>query len=230
MAKPLIIAHRGASAEFPENTLPAFRRALELGVDGIELDVHTTRDGVPVVFHDDQLRRLTGAKGRLVRCTWRQLAALHVRGVERIPRLVDVLRLTRGRAVVQIELKAGVAVAPVLRAIRAARAAGWVILASFKPKLVREALALAPALPRILISNGRRPRAALARQLAGCQAKGLSVHCRSVRSAAWLAYFQRRGYSVWTWTVNDAATARRLAGWGVDALLGDDPALLRRAV
>ncbi|MES1168290.1 MAG: glycerophosphodiester phosphodiesterase family protein, partial [Oleiharenicola lentus] len=69
MPGPLIIAHRGASAEKPENTIAAFRRALALEVDGIELDVHVTKDGVPVVFHDAQLRRLTGVRGRLDRQT-----------------------------------------------------------------------------------------------------------------------------------------------------------------
>jgi glycerophosphoryl diester phosphodiesterase len=230
MARPLIIAHRGASAEQPENTLAAFRRALALGVDGIELDVHVSRDGVPVVFHDDKLKRLTGAKGRLTDCTWAELAKLRVRDSEPIPRLIDVLRLTRQRAVVQIELKAGASVAPVVLAVKAARAIGWVIFASFDPELVRQAGELAPKIPRMLISESRRRPAAILRDLAGCSALGLSFNHRRIPSAAWIQYFQVRGYSVWAWTVDDAATARRLAGWGIDALLGDDPALMSRTV
>ena len=230
VARPLIIAHRGASAERPENTLAAFRQALALRVDGIELDVHVSRDGVPVVFHDVSLRRLTGAGGRITALTWKELSVLRVRGTEPIPRLVDVLRLTRGRAVVQIELKAGVPVAPVVAAIKAARATEWVILASFSAGLVRSVKRQAPRIPRMLITEGRDLRALLVRQLAACDAVGLSVNHRAIRSAAWIKYFQLRGYSVWAWTVNDAAAARRLAGWGIDALLGDDPALMRRAV
>jgi glycerophosphoryl diester phosphodiesterase len=226
---PLLIAHRGASAEKVENTIAAFRRALALEVDGIELDVQVTKDGVPVVFHDTSLRRLAGVRGRVGRQTWLELKKLRVRGGEAIPRLVDVLRLTRGLAVVQIELKAG-PVAPVLRAIRAARAADWVILASFHPRLVAEARALAPAVPRMLISEGRAAPVTLVRHLAACGAVGLSVNHAAIRSAAWVKYFQQRGYSVWSWTVNDPAVARRLAGWGIDALLGDDPALMRRMV
>lgn len=230
VAVPLIIAHRGASAEAPENTLAAFRRALALKVDGIELDVQLTRDGVPVVFHDASLRRLTGSRSRLTEKSADELANLRVRGTEPIPRLVEVLCLTRGRAVVQIELKAGVAVAPVIRAIKSSRATAWVILASFEPALVRESLRLAPAVPRMLISTGRSAPAALARQLASLGARGLSVNHRAVRSAAWVEYFHARGYSVWCWTVNDDRTARRLAGWGIDGLLGDNPALLKRSV
>src|ERR1043165_6037208 len=82
VATPLIIAHRGASAERPENTLAAFRRALALEADGIDLDGHLTRDGVPVVFHDATLRRLTGVRGRVARKTWPELARLRVRDRE----------------------------------------------------------------------------------------------------------------------------------------------------
>jgi glycerophosphoryl diester phosphodiesterase len=230
VAQPLIIAHRGASVEKPENTLAAFRRALALRVDGIELDVHVTADGVPVVFHDDRLKRLTGTKGRLADLTWPELAQLRVHGTEPIPRLIDVLRLTRLRAVVQIELKAGVPVPPVVQAVKTARALGWVIFASFDSELVRQAGKLAPKVPRMLISESRRNPAAILRQLIACDARGLSFNYRRIPSAAWVQYFQARGYSVWAWTVNDAVAARRLAGWGIDALLGDDPALMRRTV
>ena len=228
MAKPLIIAHRGASAEAPENTLAAFRRALALKVDGIELDVHVTRDGVPVVFHDDSLRRLTGVRAQIGRKTWRELQLLRVLGTERIPRLVDVLRLTRGRAIVQIELKAGTSVAPVVWAIIAARATESVILASFFPGLIRAARRLAPTVPRMLIATGRQTPAVLARALASAGAGGLSVDHRAVRSAQWIHYFHARGWTVWGWTINDARMATQLAGWGIDALLGDNPALLKR--
>lgn len=229
VASPLIIAHRGASAERPENTLAAFRRALALDADGIELDVHVTRDGVPVVFHDPSLHRLTGTRGRIARMTWPELRPLRIRGTEPIPRLVDVLQLTRGLAVVQIEMKSG-PVAPIVRAIRSARADEWVILASFNARLVTTARDAAPAIPRMLIAEGREAPAALVRKLAACGAAGLSVNHRAIRSAAWVRHFHQRGHAVWSWTVNDPATARRLAEWGVDALLGDDPALMRGAV
>jgi glycerophosphoryl diester phosphodiesterase len=230
VAKPLIFAHRGASAEAPENTRAAFRRALALGVDGIELDVQITRDGVPVVFHDFTLRRLTGAPGRLTARTARELAALRVAGTEPIPSLAEVLDLTRGRAVVQIELKRGAAVAPVLRAIRRTRAAEWVVLASFEPGLVRAAARLAPGIPRMLISEGRHSPAALVRQLGACGAMGLSVAAQAVSGPDVPRYFHARGLAIWCWTVNDAAAARRLAAWGLDALLSDNPALLKRTV
>ena len=228
VANPLIIAHRGASAEAPENTLAAFRRALVLKADGIELDVQLSRDGVPVVFHDPNLLRLTGQRGRLAARTWPELKKLHVLGSkEGIPRLVDVLAFTRRRIVVQIELKRGADVASVVAAIKKAKARAWVILASFELSLVCEATRLAPTIPRMLISDGRRSVATLIRQLTTCEAHGLSVNYRAVRKAVYAARFQARGFVVWCWTVNDAATARRLVAWGIDGLLGDNPALLK---
>ncbi len=230
VASPLIIAHRGASAEKPENTLAAFRRAVALGVDGLELDIHVTPDGVPVVFHDAGLFRLTGVHGDIATTNWRELKKLRVLGCEPIPRLVDVLESVRGRAVVQIELKAGGPVAPVFNVIESARAAEWVILASFSAALLREAFRLAPAVPRMLITSGRRSRPSLTRELAAVGANGLSVDHRAVNDAKWVRYFHSRGYLVWCWTVNNSRRASQLSGWGIDALLTDNPALLKRTV
>jgi glycerophosphoryl diester phosphodiesterase len=228
--RPLVIAHRGASAEKPENSLAAFRRALALGVDAIELDVRVTRDGTAVVFHDENLRRLTGTDGTVAAKSARALAHLRIGGTGRIPRLVDVLRLTRGRATVQIEIKGGVPVGPVVRAVKAARATANVILASFAIGLLRDARRLAPAVPRMLITDGRLSRPTLARQLTAVGAGGLSVDHRAVRTAAWVNYFHARGWVVWAWTVNESRAMRRLAGWGVDGILSDNPALLQRTV
>ena len=227
---PLVIAHRGASAEKPENTLGAFRRALAAGAEAIELDVRVTRDGVPVVFHDADLWRLTGVRGRITGKSWRELRPLRVRGSEPIPRLAEVLRFTRGRAVVQIELKAGVRVPAVVRTIRSARATAWVVLASFDPGLLRAARRLAPAVPRMLISEGRQAPLALVRELAALGAGGLSVHHAAVRNAGWLRHFHSRGCVVWCWTVNEPPRMRRLAGWGIDGILSDNPALLCRVL
>ena len=229
MAIPLIIAHRGASAEKPENTLGAFQRAIALKADGIELDVQLSCDGVPVVFHDTDLRRLTRQRGRLTAKAWPELQKFRILGSkEGIPSLLDVLKSTRGRIVVQIELKRGVTVAPVIAVIKKARAASWVILASFKQNLLRDAAELAPTIPRMVIAEGRGLRSSLLRRLKACDACGVSINHRAVREADYARYFQIRGFVVWCWTVNDAATAGRLTGWGIDGLVGDNPALLKR--
>jgi glycerophosphoryl diester phosphodiesterase len=234
MACPLFIAHRGASAEAPENTLAAFRRALALGVDGIELDVQVTRDGVPMVFHDTSLVRLTGRRGRIAQFTRRELREIHVRG-EAIPALTEVLALTRDCCVVQVELKRATPVAPVVEAIRRSRAGDAVILASFEPKLVAEARVRAPHLPRMLIHEGggrgqTAPRARVHRLtsvLATLGAAGVSLNYQAIPSVKFVAALKRHGFCVWCWTVNQPRVMLRLARWGADALLSDDPALLK---
>src|SRR5215813_10685404 len=77
-AWPLIIGHRGASAVVPENTMAAFREAIAAGADGIEFDVRLTRDGVPVIIHDDSLRRTSGLSQRIAALTWSRLEQLGV--------------------------------------------------------------------------------------------------------------------------------------------------------
>jgi glycerophosphoryl diester phosphodiesterase len=234
VARPLFIAHRGASAEAPENTLAAFQRALAAGVDGVELDVQVTQDGVPVVCHDATLGRLTGRRGCIARLTRDKLRAVRVRG-EPLPTLAEVLALTAGQAVVQIEIKHGVPVAPVVRAVQRARAAGEVVFASFDAAIVDEVRRLAPGIPRMLITGNRRlgraaPGArveALVPILAALGAAGVSVDWRALRSPAFIPAMKSRGQCVWCWTVNDPRVMLRLAAWGVDAILSDHPALLR---
>jgi glycerophosphoryl diester phosphodiesterase len=227
-SRPLCIAHRGASVEAPENTLAAFRRALALGVDGIELDVQLTRDGQAVVFHDLTLTRLTGLRIRLARLSLRELREVRLYG-EPIPTLAEVLALSRRRAVVQIEIKRGVAVTPVVRALRRARPGTGVMLASFDAAIVAEARRLAPHIPRMLITRGRgRGRAeTLVPVLVALGAAGVSIDHRAICSPAFVTALHRCGLSVWCWTVNDARAMLRLASWGVDAILSDNPALLR---
>jgi glycerophosphoryl diester phosphodiesterase len=250
---PLVIAHRGASSEAPENTLLAFDRALELGVDGIELDVQVTRDGIPVVFHDFTLTRLTGTRGRLADRTWAQLQQLRVRG-EPIPTLAETLSLTRKRALVQIEIKKGAPVAPILAAIRKTASTKHVILASFEPDILRQAATLAPKLPRMLIVD--KPKAPirlttestkitevgrathrpspiahrLLQTMSAIGAAGLSVDHRAITSQIFVETIHRHGAKLWTWVVNDTSTMRRLSSYSVDAILTDDPAKLLKVL
>jgi glycerophosphoryl diester phosphodiesterase len=225
VALPLLIAHRGAAAEAPENTLAAFARALALGVDGIELDVQVTRDGVPVVFHDPTLARLTGRRRALAALVLADLRAVRIGG-QRVPTLAEVLALVRGRAMVQIELKAAAALVPVVRAVRRARASRHVILASFDAAVLVAARALAPGISRMLICQEGTTEV-LTPVLARLAAAGVSVDHRAIRAPGFVAALQRRHYRVWCWTVNRPSAMLRLATWGVDAILSDDPALLQ---
>ena len=91
-----IYAHRGVSAHLPENTLAAFSRAIELGVDGIELDVHLSADGIPVVIHDDTADRTTNGTGNISEFTAHQLGLLDAGDGQFVPTLAQVLNLAAG--------------------------------------------------------------------------------------------------------------------------------------
>ena len=100
-----IYAHRGASAIHPENTLRAFRHALAIGVDGIELDVHATADGIPVVIHDRDVGRTTDGAGYVERSRWRGSKTFDAGDGERVPTLAEVLALVGDAAHLDVEIK-----------------------------------------------------------------------------------------------------------------------------
>ncbi len=135
---PLIIAHRGASAYEPENTLRAFQRAIEQGAQMIELDLHTTRDGQVVVIHDATLDHTTNLKGRVDQLTLAEIKRADAGQDERIPTLDEVLDLTTGKLRLYLEIKDPRAAAPTLQTIRARRCQGEMLLASFDLALMRQ--------------------------------------------------------------------------------------------
>jgi glycerophosphoryl diester phosphodiesterase len=141
-----------------------------------------------------------------------------------------VIRFFRGRALVQIEIKSGTPVAPVLSALRAAVAESWVVVASFEPAIVHEAARLAPAIPRMLIAERHRRRAWLLGHIEALGATGVSIDRRAIKSADFVRWFHDRGIKVWCWTVNRPADLRQLAAFGVDSIIGDDPRLMLRVL
>ena len=226
------IAHRGASAQAPENTHAAFAVALDLGVDAIELDCQLSADGELVVIHDETLERTTSGLGPVAAKTWSELAALDAgawrgpgwRG-ERIPRLADVLAQIDGRAILNIEIKSARDIGAIetrLAALVTARAAAdWVLFSSFHEQAIRNMRAVA-AWAAIGVLWERRPAVdalALAADLGAC----CVVPGRRVVDAALITGAHARDLGVWVWTVNDVAEMRRLDAAGVDALFSDHP-------
>ncbi|MBI4356043.1 MAG: glycerophosphodiester phosphodiesterase [Candidatus Omnitrophica bacterium] len=239
MRRPLCIAHRGASRSAPENTLPAFHRALRDGADAIELDVRLTRDERVVVVHDERLERTTNGGGWVHRHTRRQLSALDAgvwfapayRGT-RIPTLTEVLRLVHGRATLHIELKprAGHArrlASQLLAVLRRGRALSSVVLASFDLQALRACRALHATIPLAVLCS-RHPAVALraARRLraAAFHPHWSLVTPRLVRDCHAL------GLRVHPWTVDASRRMRQLLGWGVDGVCTNDPVRLRRII
>ena len=221
---PEIIAHRGASREAPENTIAAFRRAQQLGADGIELDVHLTTDGVLVVHHDAMPRASPSPKlaGKaLHELSWSEVALFRVNGAP-IPRLEEVLDAVGSSLNIYCELKGAgtTAAACALLAGGAPRHA----VHGFDHRQVARAEGLAPQLPRgvLEVSYHVQPLSGLA-----------SVHARDLWQQwemidhALVNDAHALGARIVAWTVNDAAPMSALAALGVDALCTDDVALAR---
>jgi glycerophosphoryl diester phosphodiesterase len=149
----LKIAHRGASQYAPENTLRAFAAAIELGADMIELDVHLTADGVPVVIHDASLERLTDGRGAVSATTLPEIKALRVLGAEPIPTLQEAIDFVNGRCGLYIELKGAGTPGPVVDAIRRNNLVATAIVGSFRGDLVRAVADLAPEIRTSILTH-----------------------------------------------------------------------------
>ena len=214
-----VIAHRGASADERENTLPAFERAIVVGADFVELDVQVSADGALLVFHDVDLDRLTPLKGPLRK---RPLGELREHA---IPTLEDVLELTRGRIGVMAELKS-----PHLyrRHDVSGRTAALLgpddVMLSFSRRALLEA-------------KRRRPDLRLLQHV------GFGVSIRAASSYAWgvgfwdprvtgrgLAKARRLGLATTVYTVNDPERVRALSALGVDGIFTDCPDQARAAL
>lgn len=222
---PIRIAHRGASAEFPENTLPAIRRALELGADGIEIDVHATRDGIVVLHHDPSVRLPGGERRAIAACTHDDLAGLELARPVAIPTLGDVLTLVGDRALLFVEIKGEGIEGAVLATLRAAPGAR-VALHAFDHAAIARASFEAPEIPRGLLYERYPEDPAGAMRATGARDVWAE---RTIVDARLVERVHEVGGRVIVWTVNDAAEAARLSAMGVDGLCGDDVRLLPEA-
>src|SRR5919206_711274 len=145
---PLVIAHRGASAYAPENTMPAFELAVRQGADMLELDVLRSADGVLAVFHDDTTERWDGQRRLAAACSLAELQALDIGG-ERVPTLAEVCAFARERNIrLNVELKGAGFGADVARMLHAERIEELVLISSFVEAALHEFAAASPHIPR----------------------------------------------------------------------------------
>ena len=234
-ARPLLIAHRGASADAPESTIAAFELALEQGADGLELDVHLSADGHPVVIHDFTLERTTDGAGPVSALRVRELKRLDAGGWhdrrfqgQRIQTLQEVLERFRDRTRFWLELKGGPGLYPgleerVVSTIEIYDVVDRVVVQSFDPAAIREVrtlnreirvgavVARAPLPPALLVPGTVD---AICPALAAC-------------SAGLIGEVRQAGLACHVWTVNEPAQMDRLVGWGVSGIITDRPGALR---
>lgn len=219
-----IFGHRGAAGSAPENTLAGFERALAVGARWVELDVQAHPEAL-VIFHDDNLGRCTNGRGRVLDTPLSTLRALDAGGGQRIPLLQEVLERLRGRAGINVELKAGKAVGPrTAEVLLQALASGWrsesLVVSSFDHRALRDFQRLAPNIPVApLFARGLRSAPAVARRL-----RTNTVHLGlRLASARALARLHACGLRTRVYTVNQLAVADRLACHGVGGIFTDYP-------
>jgi Glycerophosphoryl diester phosphodiesterase len=230
-ARPMLIGHRGAPRERPENTLPSFLRALELQADGIELDVHCTLDRV-VVVHHDEIPRATPPSGRLAgkridALTFDELEGFSVRGLALISTLAEALAVIKGRANVFVELKGAAIEREVVGVIRASVAPDRCAVHSFDHAQVARARALAPEIRGgILFDRTVDDPIAAMRTFGALDVWPSREHV----TEGLVREVHEAGGRVIPWTVNDGAQAVALAALGVDGLCTDFLSVLRAAL
>jgi glycerophosphoryl diester phosphodiesterase len=214
----LIIGHRGAAGLEPENTIRSFKRALEIGVDAIELDVYCVDDRI-VVIHDDTLERTTNGRGEVMATSYDALRKLDAGKGERIPTLDEVLELAGDRVTVNIELKGKGTAAPVARCIAAHTNVDTLISSFEHAELSRFRRAAPRAKVAPLFHRESSKMFETARAL---QAWSINLS-EKLASADRLATILEHGYRSLVYTVNDLAVAQRLKSDGATGIFTDYP-------
>jgi glycerophosphoryl diester phosphodiesterase len=229
----LRIAHRGAAGTRPELTRPAFERALEIGVDMIELDVHLTCDGQLVVVHDRELGRTVQGEGAVRDRTLAELCALDAGAWfaleyagARIMSLAEVLELTAGRAALNVEIKSPAAdweptARVLLEALTAADRLESTVISSFETGALRAVRECSPAarLGVLWHNPDLDPIWLLAE---GLQARSVHPHWTLVNQTV-VEDAHGRGLEVIVWTVNEPDAIAALTALGVDGIISDFP-------
>lgn len=229
MKNVFVVAHRGFSARYPENTLLALEKAVECGCDFVEIDVRETADGALAVIHDATVDRTTNGSGAVAAMKRGEIRALEAgawkgnfEGVG-VPFLEEVLEAAAGRVRLIIEIKEA---RPdrVLALVRERRMAEEVVLASFHPGHLLEARRLSPATPTALIS---RAMPADARFLVENGIRLLNLDHRSWEAGR-AGFFAARGISLGAWTVDLDEKMAYFAGSGVSFITTNRPDALER--
>lgn len=232
MGKTAIFAHRGSAGTHPENTMISFEEAVATGADGIELDVQLSKDGVPVVIHDEKLNRTTDGKGYVKDLTWKELSSLNASvahkkfGINRIPALEEVLRFLKGTNLqLNIELKNGVFLYPgmeetVIAMIRSFKMEERIILSSFNHYSLVHCFRLAPEIETApLYRDGLYMPWVYARAIG---AKGMHPSIKAAPEPI-IVQAMAEGIAVRPYTINDEAMMRSLFSIECSAFITDYP-------
>ena len=241
---PIPFAHRGGASEAPENTMPAFEHAVNLGYRYVETDVHVTSDGVLLAFHDDVLDRVTDGTGRIDQLPWATVQRAKVDGREPIPLLEDLLEAWPDLRV-NIDPKHDGAVPALVEVLQRCDAVERVCIGAFSDRRIARVRSMLG--PRVCTSLGPRSIARLRAASYGVPPGQLPSPCaqvptHAVQGGRWggrgvtlvdprfVRGAHSRGIDIHVWTIDDRDEMARLLDLGVDGIMTDRPAVLREVL
>ncbi len=226
------IAHRGASGTAPENTLVAFKKAIDIGVDAVELDLHGTADGEVVVIHDTTLDRTTNHQGPVNQTTLETIQRADAGGWfapefvgEPVPTLMEALECIAKKTIAVLEIKDPLIAEAVVTGIRETGTRDLTVIISFHTAVLQTVRALEPRIPTgwlIGNHNNHVSPVQLCQQLGELGSNLLNVDHHLI-TAEFAYEVQRRGITLWCWTVDDLHRMREMKAFGVQGITSNYP-------
>ncbi|MBF6594487.1 MAG: glycerophosphodiester phosphodiesterase [Thermaceae bacterium] len=221
-------AHRGAPRVAPGNSARAIEAALDLGVDLVEVDLHATKDGHLVLWHDDEVRAVDGAELAIAASSLAELQALDIGGGKCVITLEAGLNLAKGRAGLMIDLKADGLAEPIVSATRAAQFSPVVVCGGYWNTL-KQIRDLAPEIGTSLTLTFGWKEVYRLGDATGIDTDAVTVDGR-ILSPEFVAQLHARGLAVLAWTIDRPEHMRTLLEWGVDGLTSNRPDLFAEAI
>lgn len=222
----LIMGHRGASGYEPENTLSSFKKALAIGVDGVEVDVHVCATGELVAMHDDEVDRTTNGHGNVADMSLDQLRQLHIEGNEKIPTLSEVIDLVDRKVVINIELKGMGVAKPVSELLQDYVKRGWLasdfVVSSFNPAELKLFHESCPQIKTGLLIESLDKLQNVFEVAREVKAKFVGV-LASLITKELVQDAHRQGFLIFAWTVNEKQISDHMRDMKVDGVFSDYP-------
>lgn len=242
--EPLIVAHRGASAEAPENTLPAFNLAWDQGADAIEGDFHLTKDGQIVCLHDPNTKKVSGVELSAKDSTLEELQKLDVGSFHsapfkdtRMPTLQEVMATVPDGKKIYIEIKCGPSIVPTLleEIEKSGLKRDQIVVISFNADVIKAIEAEAPFYKTCLLISIKKDDAGtltpdfptILTRLKDSQADGLSASFTHLTEDM-IRSVKEEGREIHTWTVDGPAAAKQLSDWGIQSITTNVPGVIRK--
>lgn len=247
IVKPIVIAHRGNSCSAPANTIESIRQAIEIGADMIELDVRSSRDGFPVLIHNDTLNETTDGKGKVSSFDLAQLKKLDAGSWkdkqyagERIPTLMEALEFSKGKVNLSLDLKDENIIPAMLKAVQEADMVGSVVICGCHEPQAKKIWDIDENLTVLLNMDSHLNELGKLEDKSKFINEYIKRACKGKLSALNVSYkfvtyeLIRRAHlqalPIWTWTVDEKKDMERLIEMGVDAIYTNYPERLLEVI